>query len=386
MTVSLTGSGDDLKVSLQGLPEELLNAILSACSNGTGMAQAVTLGTAKQAGNTALDESGVESLTDTNGKLTDTNGKLTVKLPVEPADVTKSMNEIFSVIQALANALQNMASNKADPQSGQAPVTDLKASDQVTDLLPKETPVNGAPGNQGLATAFTDLVSEPSAQDASATTTNTNESVSLNGLNVIPDSLSELKLPKGTELTESVLSKVKAAVTLPGVVEGVNGTAEKGTQLPSEGNGSSSLAEQGASMQTNIQRQEPVAEASNTTSFGSIVTDRLAAMAEQVGSREKPLDITLRLKMEGGESLLVGLRDQAGKIVVQVRSADEHMVSLLESQKDAIVRHLEAKQISSSISVSPIEGDGAKRQGREQPKNTWGRQQQPSTPYVETSS
>jgi hypothetical protein len=379
VTVSLTGSGDDLKVSLQGLPEELLNAILSACSNGTGMAQAVTLGTAKQAGNAALDESGVESLTDSNGKLT-------VKLPVEPADATKGMNEIFSVIQALANALQNMASNKADPQSGQTPITDLKAPDQLAHLLPKEAPVNSAPGDQGLATAFTDLVSEPSAQDASATTTNTNESVSLNGLNVIPDSLSELKLPKGTELTESVLSKVKAAVTLPGVVEGTNGTAEKGTQLPSEGNGSSSLAEQGASMQTNIQRQEPDAEASNTTSFGGIVADRLAAVADQVGLREKPLDITLRLKTEGGESLLVGLRDQAGKIVVQVRSADEHMVSLLESQKDAIVRHLEAKQISSSISISPIEEDLTKRQGREQPKNMWGRRHQPSSPYAETSS
>ncbi len=385
VTVSLTGLGDDLQVSLQGLSEELLNAILSACSNATGMAQAVTLGTAKQAGNVVLDESGVESVPDNNGKPTDNDGKPTAKLPVDSADATKGMNEILSLIQALTTALQNVASNKVLPQSGQAPITDLKASDQVTHLSPKEAPVNSAPGNQGLATAFTDLVSEPSSQDASATTTNTNESVSLNGLNVIPDSLSELKLPKGTELTESVLSKVKAAVTLPGVVEGANGTAEKEAQLPSEGNGSSSLAEQGASMQTNIERQEPVAEASNTTSFGSIVTDRLAAVAEQVGLREKPLDITLRLKTEGGESLMVGLKDQAGRVIVQVRSADGNVVNFLESQKGTIVRHLEAKQISSSISISPIEEDLTKRQGREQPKNGWSRRQQPANPFVETS-
>ena len=377
VTVSLTGSGDNLEISLQGLPEELLNAILSACGNRTGMAQAVVLGTAKQAGNAVLDESGVESLPDNNGKLT-------VKLPVDPADVTKSMNEIFSMIQSLINALQNMASNKVEPQSGQAPITDLKASDQLAHLLPKEVPVNGASGNQGLSTAFRNLFSESGAQDASAITTN-NESASLNGLSVIPDSLSELKLPKGTDLTESLLSKVKAAVTLPGVMEGANGTTEKEAQLPSEGNANNSLAEQGASMQTSVQRQEPVAEASSTTSFGSIVADRLAAVAEQVGLREKSLDITLRLKTEGGESLMVGLKDQSGKVIIQVRSADENVVNFLESQKGTIVRHLEAKQISSSISISPIEEDLTKRQGKEQPKNMWGRRRQPSDPNIETS-
>ena len=151
----------------------------------------------------------------------------------------------------------------------------------------------------------------------------------LNSLNPIMNSTPELKLPQGTDLTESLLSKVKITISLPGVVEGANGTADKGAGLPFEGNGKSGFGEQGATMQAGVQRQEPLVASSNTTSFGSIVADRLAAVAEQVGLRDKPLDITLRLKMEGGESLLVGLKDQAGKMIIQVRCADESMVSLL---------------------------------------------------------
>ena len=206
-----------------------------------------------------------------------------------------------------------------------------------------------------------------------------------NNLNPILNSAPEVKLPQGTDLTESLLSKVKITISLPGVLEGWNGTADKGAGLPFEGNGKSGFGEQGATMQTGVQRQEPLVESSNTTSFGSIVADRLAAVAEQVGLRDKPLDITLRLKMEGGESLLVGLKDQAGKLIIQVRCADESVVSLLESQKETIVRHLEAKQISSTISISPIDEDLTRRQGRERPKNTWGRRPEPSNPYIETS-
>jgi hypothetical protein len=168
-------------------------------------------------------------------------------------------------------------------------------------------------------------------------------------------------------------------------VEGAAGTAEKGTDLPSEGNGKSAFGEQGATMQAGIQRQEPVVVGSNTTSFGSIVADRLAAVAEQVGLRERSLDITLRLKTEGGESLMIGLKEQAGKMIIQVRSADENVVNFLQSQKETIVRHLEAKQISSSISVNAIEEDVSKRQGREQPKNMWGRRREPSDPNIEAS-
>jgi len=391
ITISLTDAGDGVKVSLQGLPAELLNALLAACSNGSNagqaVAQAITAGTANQADSSASDDNGLASLTDGSVKqasATEGTAKLTVKIPLDLADVQNSVNQILSMLQALVGALEKNASNTVDLQHGQLQNADSKASDSLAQLLPNKVPINGASTNKGptSTTAFTNLISESDTQDLEAATTATPGSI---GLNVLPDSLSELKLPKDTDLTESLLSKVKVVVSLPGIVEATNETVEKETGASSGGNGNSNFAEQGASVQASIQHEETLAEASTTASFGSIVADRLAAVAEQVGVRERPLDILLRLKTEGGESLMVGLKDQAGKIVVQVRSADQNMVGFLESQKETIVRNLEAKQVSSSISVSPIEEDATKRQGREQQKNMWGRRREPANPYIETS-
>jgi hypothetical protein len=388
VTISWTGSGDDLKVSAPGLPEELLTALLSALGNGSGTTQAVTPGTAKQADDSGLNASGLTP----DGKVT-----LTLKVALDPTDALKGTNQIASLIQAITDALQKKVSEMVELDPGQTPTADLKASGPLAQLLLKDAPADDAPStpvlNQGLTAAFKNLVSRLGTQDAQftkqtpaqATTSGSVGASDLNSLNPIMNGAPEVKLPQGTDLTESLLSKVKITISLPGVVEGANGTADKGAGLPFEGNGKSGFGEQGTTMQTGVQRQEPLVESSTTTSFGSIVADRLAAVAEQVGLRDKPLDITLRLNMEGGESLLVGLKDQAGKMIVQVRCADESMVSLLESQKETIVRHLEAKQISSTISISPIEEDLTRRQGRERPKNTWGRRPEPSNPFIETS-
>jgi hypothetical protein len=386
VTISWSGSGDDLKVNVQGLPQELLTALLAALGNSNGTVQTVALEPSKQTVDSSLD----------GGSLTsDGNVKLSVKLSLDPADALKGINEIASLIQSLTEALQKKVSKMIEPDPAQMPITDSKAPGLSVQLLMKEAPANGAPTGQGLAerltAAFKDLVSVSGTQDTQATPNGSNAlngSTGLNGsngLNLIPNGASELKLSQGTDLTESLLSRMKVTVSLAGVVEGAAGTAEKGADLPSEGNGKSAFGEQGATMQAGIQRQEPAAVGSNTTSFGSIVADRLAAVAEQVGLRERSLDITLRLKTEGGESLMIGLKEQAGKMIIQVRSADENVVNFLQSQKETIVRHLEAKQISSSISVNAIEEDVSKRQGREQPKNNWGRRREPSDPNIEAS-
>jgi hypothetical protein len=391
-TISWTSSGGDVKVSIQGLPAELLTALLSALGSGSGMVQAVAPVATKLTPGSALD------ITDP-GSVPEGKEKLTVKLALDPADVLKGTNEIASLVQALTQALQKKVSEMTGLNPKQVPIADVNVTNPFAQLLPKEAPAGGAPTTttssqgltppvltpeltQGLASAFKNLVSALRTQD---TRTTTHGTAGLDSLTPVPNGAPEIKLPQGMDLTESLFSKVKISVSLPGALEGAAATADKGVGLSSEGDGKSGFGEQGATMQTGMQRQEPLAQASTTTSFGSIVADRLAAVAEQVGLREKPLDITLRLKMEGGESLLVGFKDQAGKIIIQVRCADQNMVNLLESQKETIVRNLEAKQISSTISVSPIEEDLTKRQGREQPKNMWGRRREPSNPNIETS-
>jgi hypothetical protein len=113
------------------------------------------------------------------------------------------------------------------------------------------------------------------------------------------------------------------------------------------------------------------------------MAERLADVAEQASLRDKPIDIMLRLRMENGDSLFVSLKDQAGKVLVNLRCADQQMYNLLQSQKDTITRQLEAKQVSASISVTPIEEDTTRRHGKEQQRDTWGRQRNPFNPYVE---
>ncbi len=198
----------------------------------------------------------------------------------------------------------------------------------------------------------------------------------------IPDS----KAVKTIDPVESILAKLKATLSVAGVAKEVNGAPENTADVPTGGgNGGKSLTPEGAWVQVSLQ-QGPPAEASNTTPFGNIVADRLAAVADQVGLRDKPLDVTLRLRMESGESLMVGLKEQAGKIVVQVKSADQNMVGFLESQKETIVRNLESKQVSSTITVSPIEENLAERRGREQQsRERWERRREPENQFIETS-
>jgi hypothetical protein len=375
VTLSRTGSGDLCELSVDGLSEEVLAALLAALEEVCGANQGVTLGTTKQSADSAHDAAGLESVSDNSAKFT-------VRLTLDSADPLKGMAEIASVIQALTEPLQKKALNIVELVPSQTATADLNASNPFAQLLAKETSADVAQATRGLTVAFSNLVSQSSTLTAQALTDGLEGT---NGLNLIPTDASELKVPNESDLTEPLLSRIRVTFPLAGVVEAAGKATEEFAGDQSEGKGKSGFAEQGAPMQAGVQRQQPLAESSNRPSFGSIVADRLAAVAEQVGLREKPLDITLRLKMEGGESLLVGLKEQAGKIIIQVRCADGQVVNLLQSQKETIVRNLEAKQISSTISVGPIEEDLTRRQGREQQKNMWGRRREPANPYIETS-
>jgi hypothetical protein len=158
-------------------------------------------------------------------------------------------------------------------------------------------------------------------------------------------------------------------------------------QRGSDSGATTSFAEQGASAQSSALSGSQTPDGSRGASFGSIVADRIAAITEQVALREKQIDVLLRLQTEGGESLLVNLKEQAGKILVNVKSGDERILSLLQSQKETIIRHLEEKQVTATISVSPIGNeDLPRREKREQPRHQWARQEKTSNPYVEASA
>ncbi len=398
VTVKLSWKGptDDLKVSVYGLPGALVSAILSAMGNQNEPVQIVPAETASQATDVTAGGTGQPLPSDDCAKL-----KIT--LPADATDALKVLNEIFSLIKTLTEAVQNKTVNMqslqqspaiADVLPEQNPstvtvhanrmlVVDPKATDWASSLVLKERPHEvelSVP--QEFSVELKGLFPESSIQSAPVGETKLDLK---DLLNMLQGSSEERKAPQTTDMAEPLTSKIKLTFSMPGFTEGANGTTEKTADVSSQENESGRFADQGSSMQTAAPRQETVMGGSKTATFGSIVADRLAAVAEQVGLRDKPLDVMLRLKMDTGESLLVALKDQGGKIMVQVKCADQGMVNLLESQKETIVRHLEAKQISSTISVSPIEEDLTKRQSREQPRNMWGRRQQQPNPYVEFS-
>jgi len=402
LTISVTGSADNVKVSLEGLSEELLNAVLADCNDGAGTVHLASNTNAEQQVSSQDDKSLQDDKTDnaqgSEPGSRDNTGKATLTVSLDASDMTNAAKEVLAILQGVIEALQDKARNKVTLQLDVAEASDTKPYDSkileaMSDAVQKGT-AGASPHGQSINEAnassvshtsrplFGDLLSRLSAQ---ASPTNTDQSGNV-AQTVSSETAPDVKPVKeiGASITE-LMTKIKASITAPDVREEAPNSGERGTDLPSE-QGANNLAGQSASVQATIQYQESPIDTAGATSFGSIVADRLATVAEQVSAREKPSDITLRLRMESGESLMVGLKEQAGKIVVQVKSADQGMVGFLESQKETIVRNLEAKQVSSTISVSPIEEDLTKRQAREQQsRNTWGKRREPANPFIETS-
>jgi len=109
-------------------------------------------------------------------------------------------------------------------------------------------------------------------------------------------------------------------------------------------------------------------------SQASAMIHKIEELAESYSSRNQSADMVLRLKVDEKESLVVGLRSQGDRVVVDVKGASDGLMSALQSQKDSITRELESKQIYTTINVE-INGDGnPKRQGQGQRQNRNGKE------------
>ncbi|MBA4417582.1 MAG: hypothetical protein C0392_06700, partial [Syntrophus sp. (in: bacteria)] len=107
--------------------------------------------------------------------------------------------------------------------------------------------------------------------------------------------------------------------------------------------------------------------------LASVMTRKIEEMVEKFANRTQPMDMVLRLKISDNESLLVGLKEQGNRVIVEVKSASEGLMNLLQSQKDAITRELESKLIYATINVDPQgTGDFQRRGQRDQRKQNAG--------------
>ena len=101
-------------------------------------------------------------------------------------------------------------------------------------------------------------------------------------------------------------------------------------------------------------------------SLAATMVHKIQQMVETYSGRGQSSDMVLRLNIDEKESLLVGLKDQNGKVLVEVKGASEGLMSLLQSQKETITRELESKHIYTTIHVnSDGEGNSRRRDQRD---------------------
>jgi|GEM_PF-6190797 len=104
------------------------------------------------------------------------------------------------------------------------------------------------------------------------------------------------------------------------------------------------------------------------TSFTSIMTEKIEKIVEQYSAKGPSMDMIIRLKINDNETLLVGLKNDGQRVTVDIRTTNEGVINLLQTQKDDIARNLEEKNVFTNIFVDP-DGDGSFERREERREN-----------------
>lgn len=136
-----------------------------------------------------------------------------------------------------------------------------------------------------------------------------------------------------------------------------NDTGEK----PANENG---LSLNGNSQQGSEQHK-PAIHAAAKNDFGAMMIDKIEKITEQYAGKNLGMDMTVRLKIDDSETILVGMRDEGTSVTVEVKTANHNTMNFIQSQKNDLVRNLEDKHIMTTIHVD-IDQDAQRRheQGR----------------------
>jgi hypothetical protein len=114
----------------------------------------------------------------------------------------------------------------------------------------------------------------------------------------------------------------------------------------------------------------PISQSHKTpkeTAFSSVMTDKIEKIVEQFSAKGSNMDMILRLKIDDRETLLVGLKNEGQKVMVDVKSTNEGVMNILQTQKDVISRNLEEKHVYTNIHLDP-DGNGSfeRRESRQE--------------------
>ena len=101
-------------------------------------------------------------------------------------------------------------------------------------------------------------------------------------------------------------------------------------------------------------------------STGSVA--RFEQIMGQLGGKTGSHDLLVRLDMGSDDNLVLGLKDLGQSVTVEVRASNQGMINLLESQRDMIVRHLEGKDIHTTIVIDPNASGTPDKRDRGEPE------------------
>jgi hypothetical protein len=94
--------------------------------------------------------------------------------------------------------------------------------------------------------------------------------------------------------------------------------------------------------------------------------ERFEKIIDQVSGKSSSQNLTVKLDIGNDENVVLGLRDLGRTVTVEVKASHQGLISLLQSQKDAIIRHLDSKDVRTNIFIDPnASGTPERRDGRE---------------------
>jgi len=92
------------------------------------------------------------------------------------------------------------------------------------------------------------------------------------------------------------------------------------------------------------------------TSFSSAMIDRISKIAEQYAAKGTSMDMIVRLKINDSDTMLVGLRNEGQRVMVDVKTTNGELINMLQTNKYDIMRNLEGKNVYTNIFVDPDGG------------------------------
>jgi hypothetical protein len=108
-------------------------------------------------------------------------------------------------------------------------------------------------------------------------------------------------------------------------------------------------------------RQKPDIGQTEGKAFQSEIIERIEKAIEQNTAKKDTADMVIRIKVNEGETIRLGLKNIGDRIQVDIKTGNETLLGMLQLNKETISRNLEQKNIYTHIYIDPDTDGGFER-------------------------